>query len=146
MSIRKTVLFTIICLAITASFAFAQGTAPSAPAKVSISVKKTCPPYDDPKIKGDASPMADSIDANKDGRLTKEEWLAAGAPIGSFNSFTGKSKKDYVTRQEVLDETPPNGIDVDCDGKFTIEEFHNFGLQGPPGGGGNPEGGAPVQK
>jgi hypothetical protein len=143
MSIRKTVFFTIICLVMTGAFAFAQGSAPSSPAKAGATAKKTCPPYDDPKMKGDASPMADSIDANKDGKMTKEEYLKAGAPIESFNMFTEKSKKDYVTRQEMLDETPPDGIDVNCDGKFTIEEFHNFGLQGPPGGGGG-QGGAPA--
>ena len=158
MSIRKTVFFTIVCLAVTTSFAFAQGAAPSAPAKAgtSTSAQKTCPPYDDPKKKGDASPMADSIDANKDGKMTKEEYLKAGAPIESFNMFTSKSGKDYVTKQEMLDETPPDGIDTNCDGKFTIEEFHAFGLKGPQGGGqggapggapaGGGQGGAPAQK
>jgi len=147
MSIRKTVFFTIVCLAMTVSFAFAQGAAPAASAKAGASAQKTCPPYDDPKMKGDASPMADSIDANKDGKMTKEEWLKAGAPIASFEMFTGKSKKDYVTRQEMLDETPPNGVDANCDGKFTIEEFHNFGLKGPAGGapaGGSAPSGAPA--
>jgi hypothetical protein len=143
MIIRKTVFFTIVCLAVTVSFAFAQGAAPSAPAKASVSAKKTCPPYDDAKIKGDPTPIVDSIDADKDGKMTKEEWLKAGAPIESFQSFTGKSKKDFVSRQEFIDETPPNGVDANCDGKFTIEEFHNFGLQGPPGGGA-PGGAAPA--
>lgn len=142
MSMRKIVFLTFVCLAFTVSAAFAQGAAPTAPSKAAVSAKKTCPPYDDPKMKGDASPMADSIDANKDGKMTKEEWLKAGAPIDSFNMFTGKNKKDYVTKQEMLDEAPPNGVDADCDGKFTIEEFHNFGLQGPPGGA--PGGGAPA--
>jgi hypothetical protein len=139
MTIRKTVLFTFISIAVTASFAFAQGSASS---------KKTCPPYDDPKIKGDASPIVDAIDANKDGKMTKEEWLAAGAPIESFQSFMSKDKdkKGYVTRQEFIDETPPNGVDANCDGKFTIKEFHDFGLQGPPGGGSAPAGTVPAQK
>ena len=119
----------------TVSFAFAQG---------GTSAKKTCPPYDDPKIKGDPAPIVDSIDANKDGRMTKEEWLKAGAPIESFQSFTGKSKNDFVSRQEFMDETPPDGVDANCDGKFTIEEFHNFGLQGPPGGGAPGGGSAPA--
>jgi len=136
MSIRKTVFFTFVCMAISVSFAFAQG---------GSSAKKTCPPYDDGK-KGDPTPIVDAIDADKDGKMTKAEWEKAGAPIESFQSFIGKSKKDFVSRQEFMDETPPNGVDANCDGKFTIKEFHDFGLQGPPGGapGGAPAGGAPA--
>jgi hypothetical protein len=144
MSMKKIGFLTFVCLAFTVSFAFAQGAAPSAPSKAAVSAKKTCPPYDDPKIKGDASPIVDAIDKNKDGKMTKDEWLAAGAPIESFQSFTGKSKKDYVTREEFMTETPPNGVDANCDGKFTIEEFHNFGLQGPPKGGAPGGSGAPA--
>jgi hypothetical protein len=125
MSIKKTLFFTVVCLSMTASFALAQG-APSAPAKAAVSEKKTCPPYDDPKMKGDATPIAGAIDKNKDGKLTKEEWTAAGAPINSFNYFTQKSKKDFVTREEFLAEAPPNGIDANCDGKMTIQEFQEF--------------------
>lgn len=142
---KKTFLFTITCIAITASFAFAQSEA---------SDNKTCPPYDDPNKTYDASPIPASIDTNKDGKMTKEEWLAAGAPIASFQMFTERSENDYVTREEFLEETPPNGVDLNCDGKITIEEFHTFGLQGPPGGatgGGSASGsgaaeGAPPQK
>jgi hypothetical protein len=141
MSVKKLMILTFLCAVLSVSLAFAQGASKAASA--AGAAKKTCPPYDDPKIKGDASPMADSIDANKDGKMTKEEWLKAGAPIASFEMFTGKNKKDYVTKQEMLDETPPDGVDANCDGKFTIEEFHNFGLQGPPGGGA-PGGAAPA--
>jgi hypothetical protein len=146
MSMRKIVVLTFVCLAFTVSVAFAQGAAPTAPAKAAVSEKKTCPPYDDAKMKGDPAPIVDAIDKNKDGKMNKDEWLAAGAPIESFNSFIGKSKKDFVTREEFMTETPPNGVDANCDGKFTIEEFHNFGLQGPPGGapGGGAPGGAPA--
>ena len=138
MSIRKTFLFTIACIVLSVSFAFAQGDASS---------KKTCPPYDDPKMTYDASPIVASIDADKDGKMTKDEWNKAGAPIASYQMFTEKSKKDYVTKDEFMKETPPNGVDLNCDGKITIEEFHTFGLQGPPGGGGSggaPAGGAPA--
>ena len=138
MSIKRTVLFSILCMAVTVSYAFAQGGA---------SDKKTCPPYDDPNKTYDPSPIPASIDTNKDGKMTKEEWLAAGAPIASFQMFTERSKNDYVTVEEFLKETPPNGVDLDCDGKITIEEFHTFGLQGPPGGapgGDAPQGGAPI--
>jgi hypothetical protein len=158
MSIKKTLFLTVICLSMTASFALAQG-APSAPAKAAVSDKKTCPPYDDPKKKGDATPIADAIDANKDGKLTKEEWIAAGAPINSFKYFTEKSKKDFVTRQEFLDEAPPNGIDANCDGKMTIQEFQEFDKKqsqssgdkgaapaGAPPAGGSPAGGAQPKK
>jgi hypothetical protein len=152
MSIGKTVIFSIAWLAITASFAFSQGV-PSAPAKAVVSDNKSCPPYDDPKIKGDPSPIVDGIDANKDGKMTHEEWTKAGAPEDSWKYFMAKDKdkKGYVTRQEFIDNDPAPGVDLNCDGKFTIEEFHTFGLQGPKGGetppaGGNAPGGAPSQK
>jgi hypothetical protein len=155
MSMKKLMIFVFICAGLLLFVACATNAPKVATPKTvapltSASANKTCPPYDDPKIKGDATPIVDAIDANKDGKMTKEEWLKAGAPIESFQMFTEKSKKDYVTRQEFIDETPPNGVDANCDGKFTIKEFHDFGLQGPPGGGapggagGAPGGSAPA--
>jgi Ca2+-binding EF-hand superfamily protein len=104
-----------------------------------------CPPYPDGK-KADASPIVNAIDTNKDGRMTHEEWQAAGAPEPSWNMFMKKDKvkkQGYITREDFLTETPPNGIDTNCDGKITIEEFlatKKWKMGGPPGG---PPGGAP---
>jgi EF hand domain-containing protein len=99
-----------------------------------------CPPYPDGR-KADASPIVDAIDTNKDGKMTHEEWQAAGAPEASWNMFMKKDKirkQGYITREDFLSETPPNGIDTNCDGKITIEEFRatkkwKMGPGGPRG-------------
>ncbi len=100
-----------------------------------------CPPYPDGR-KSDASPIVDAIDTNHDGKMTKAEWDAAGAPEASWNMFMQKypeaTKAGYITREMFLKEAPPNGIDTNCDGKITIEEFRatkQWKMGGPPAGG-----------
>lgn len=104
-----------------------------------------CPPYSDGK-RFDASPIVDAIDADKDGRMTHEEWQAAEAPEASWNFFMAKERvnaQGYVSREDFLGESPPNGIDTDCDGKITIVEFlatKKWNMGPPPGGDGGPGG------
>jgi hypothetical protein len=142
--------FTFICLFLTASFAFAQG-APGGSAPAKASAQKTCPPYDDAKMKADATQIADAIDKNKDGRMTQEEWLAAGAPENSFKYFMAKDKdkKGYVTREVYLAETPPDGLDANCDGKLTLKEFQDFDRKNSAGStpaAASPSGGVSTKK
>jgi hypothetical protein len=87
-------------------------------------------------MKADASPIADVIDKNRDGKLTHEEWQAAGAPENSFKYFMAKEKdkKGYVRREEYLDEAPPDGLDANCDGKLTIKELQDFDKKQSAGG------------
>lgn len=90
--------------------------------------KGTCPPYSDNK-KFDSSPIVDAIDTNHDGKLTHEEWKKSGAPEASWNSFMSKEnikKQGYISRADFVSETPPDGVDANCDGKITLEEFLNF--------------------
>jgi hypothetical protein len=106
-----------------------------------------CPPYPDGR-KADASPIVDAIDTNKDGKMTHKEWQAAGAPEASWNMFMKKDKikkQGYITREDFLSETPPNGIDTNCDGKITIEEFRatKKWKMDPGGPGGAPPAAAP---
>jgi hypothetical protein len=107
-----------------------------------------CPPYADGR-KYDASPIVDAIDTNKDGKMTQAEWQAAQAPEPSWNMFMGKEKiksQGYITREDFLGETPPGGIDTDCDGKITIAEFlatKKWKMGPPPGGSGGPGGPPP---
>jgi hypothetical protein len=97
-----------------------------------------CPPYADGG-KYDASPIVDAIDADKDGRMTHEEWQAAEAPEPSWNMFNQKDKvrqQGYITREDFLTDTPPNGIDTNCDGRITLGEFlatKKWKTGGPPG-------------
>jgi hypothetical protein len=134
----------LICTA-WAGFALTQG------AIFASAQGGACPPYPDGR-KYDASPIVDAIDTNHDGKMTHEEWLAAGAPEASWNSFMRNEeikKQGYITREQFLAEAPPGGIDANCDGKITIEEFRatkKWKMGGPLAGGGAPgagPGGAP---
>ncbi|MFO1400990.1 MAG: hypothetical protein U1F30_07230 [Steroidobacteraceae bacterium] len=105
-----------------------------------------CPPYADGR-KFDAAPIVDAIDKDKDGRMTHAEWAAAEAPEPSWNFFMAKETikaQGYITRADFLAESPPNGIDTNCDGRITIEEFlatKKWQMGGPPPGGpGGPPG------
>ncbi len=105
-----------------------------------------CPPYDDGR-KFDAAPIVDAIDRNQDGKMMHAEWQAAEAPEASWNFFMAKEKikaQGYVSREDFLSESPPNGIDTDCDGRITIEEFlatKTWQMGGPPPDGvGGPSG------
>ena len=85
-----------------------------------------CPPYPDGR-KADPAPLFNAIDKNHDGKLTHEEWQAAGAPEPSWNAFNKKEtvkKNGYITLDDFLNDTPPNGIDTNCDGK--IAKHPNF--------------------
>ena len=96
-----------------------------------------CPPYADGR-KPDAAPIVDALDKNKDGKLSRREWQAAGAPEPSWNMFMQDKKireRGYITREEFLSVAPPDGIDVNCDGKITLEEFlatKQWKMAGPP--------------
>jgi hypothetical protein len=109
-----------------------------------------CPPYDDGGI-ADPTPLVNAIDLNHDGKLTHEEWQKVGAPEPSWNSFMSKprvKKNGYVTLYDFVFDTPPNGIDTNCDGQFTLDEFlatKNWKMGGGGSGapGGTPAGAAP---
>lgn len=109
-----------------------------------------CPPYDDGGI-ADPTPMVNAIDLNHDGKLTQEEWQQVGAPESSWNSFMGKArvkKNGYVTLYDFVFDTPPNGIDTNCDGQFTLDEFlatKSWKMGGDGSGAPPPSGQAPGQ-
>ena len=111
-----------------------------------------CPPYDEPGKTFDASPIVDAIDTNHDNIMTHEEWVAAEAPDPSWNAFMSKEKckkQGYITRDDFVNDSPPNGIDTDCDGLITLDEFlatKKWKMPGPPPGGDAPPGGAPPRK
>ena len=148
MQTSRIILAMLLCSALAGSV-FAQST-PTAQSQGGTPQKSGCPPYSDGR-KFDATPIVDAIDTNKDAMLTHEEWSTAGAPENSWNSFMKKEKvlkQGYITREDFLAETPPGGIDTDCNGKITIEEFRATIKMGAPGGarGGSSPAGAPPQK
>jgi hypothetical protein len=114
----------------------------------------TCPPYEDGSL-GDPTPLFNAIDLNHDGKLTQEEWKKVEAPEPSWQAFMKKAlvqKHGYITLFDFLTDSPPGGIDTNCDGEFSLDEFlatkkmkMGGGDSGGPGGasGGAPQGAAP---
>ena len=105
----------------------------------------------DPASNPDFSPVTAAVDTNKDGKMSRAEWEAAGLPDSSFNMF--EQERGYVTQEDYEKNAAPAGIDINGDGKLTVEEFIEFDKSmsgGPPGGGeggppaGGPQGGPPA--
>jgi hypothetical protein len=93
-------------------------------------------------IKLDQGPFVKAIDADKDGKVSKAEWLAIGAPEGIF-SHTDKNNDGYTTVEEMNETTPPDMADVNKDGKLTLEEFQAWRKADEAAAGNAPPQGAP---
>ena len=78
------------------------------------------------------NPIVNAIDTNMDNIMTHEEWIAAGAPESSWQGFVRASGTPYITREQFLAETPPGGIDKNCDGYISIWEFRDTVTGCPP--------------
>ena len=115
---RKSTLAVILfCLAIALP-AFAQ-----APAGAPQGTKDAAKSGTAVKLNADKTPLVTAIDTNKDGKMSHEEWKAAGMPESSFQKL---NKDGYVTKKIMEDNGDPAGIDANNDGKITLEEFLAF--------------------
>jgi hypothetical protein len=84
--------------------------------------------------KMDYSPFFEAVDKNHDGKLTREEWNAAGLKDKQFIQLTKypiyqkneKSDEQYVAKAYFEDMDSPAELDANKDGKVTLEEFINF--------------------
>ena len=82
----------------------------------------TAAPADSGCAQYDVSDIINSIDKNKNGKMTHEEWVEAAAPESSYKMFD-RDKRGYVTVQEFLAASPPPRIDANHDCKITLAEM-----------------------
>jgi len=97
-------------------------------------------------VKMDVAPFINSVDTNKDGNISIEEWKAAGLNENIFSIFDSKKQNSFA-KDVMANMTHPADIDANKDGKMTLEEFKNYtkSLGSQSGGqGGAPGGAAPA--
>lgn len=75
----------------------------------------------------DFNPTFDAMDANRDRRITREEWLAAGMSQKTydmlFTKMLDKDKDGCVSPGEFLGRKPQFEIDLDHDGSVSLKEY-----------------------
>lgn len=69
-------------------------------------------------------PFFDAVDTNKDGCMSKEEWLAAGLVEDTFNVVSKGAK--CITRKMMAESNPPAMLDENGDGILTLAEVQDF--------------------
>ena len=100
----------------------------------------------------DFHPAFDGIDANHDGKITKEEWLGSGLSQVSYDhlfKMLDSKNQGYLTYED-LAKMPMFEIDYNKDGKVSLAEYLKAqnsageavgkGGSGAPGGAGGPGG------
>lgn len=84
------------------------------------------------------------VNTSNDGKISKEEWKAAGLLDNVFTMIDTK-QQNYITKDELEAMQWPPDLDSNKDGILTVEKMKAFDKKmggGGPGGGG-PPGGAP---
>lgn len=157
MRLQKIIGMTIICLAVsTLAMAQPQGAPEGAPGGGAPG--GDAPGGDAVNSGLDMTPVYVAMDADKNGKIDKEEWLASGMNQDSyehlFNGMLDKDKDGYLTKEDIMGAIPMFEVDFDGDGKASMEEFAkanadaaaSMGAGGAPDGdtaGGAPGGAAP---
>jgi hypothetical protein len=75
------------------------------------------------KEKPNYQPLINTVDANKDGCMTKDEWNTAGAPMSFFNTLV---QDGCVTQKNISASKALEGVDLNNDGFVTILELKAF--------------------
>jgi hypothetical protein len=73
----------------------------------------------------DVTPLFDAVDTNHDGKITKEEWKAAGFPDQPFDMWD-PGKKGYLTKDVFGSFKHPAAMDTNNDGKLTREKMLSY--------------------
>ena len=136
MDIKRVIGITVICMAF-ATQVLAQG-APQGQA----------PGGQGGSSNLDMSPAFNSMDKDKDGKVTKEEFLATGMTQSMYDNLfvnmLDKNKDGVLTSDEL--GAPLFDVDTNKDGKCSLEEFVTANKDAEAqraAGGGQGEGGAP---
>jgi hypothetical protein len=84
------------------------------------------------------------VDTNNDGKISKEEWKAAGLMDMVF-SMVDTKKLGYIDKEELEATKFPAGIDANKDGILTVANMKAYDKTVGGGGGaaGGADGGAP---
>lgn len=72
----------------------------------------------------DLRPFFAAIDSDRDGCLTLAEWRRAGAPQSSYDGL--HDQQGCVTLARMSSTPAPPGIDLNNDGRLTLEEMKTF--------------------
>jgi hypothetical protein len=80
----------------------------------------------------DLSEFIAAVDTNHDGCISNEEWFAKGLPKSAHDMLVDANA--CVTLNSMRRVAPPPGIDLNGDGKLSLEEFIAFDRKGPPTG------------
>lgn len=72
----------------------------------------------------DVAPLIQAVDRNHDGCMDHAEWRGAGLPESAYAIL--KDGKGCVTLAAMNTNPAPDGIDLNGDGKLTVEEFRAF--------------------
>jgi hypothetical protein len=67
----------------------------------------------------DPTPFIQEVDTTDDGKVSKEEWKAAGLSDGLYARFD-KQNKGYITKDELAAMYHPPSMDPEKTGKFTL--------------------------
>jgi hypothetical protein len=150
MRIKKVISITVICLALPI-LALAQGGAPQgqAPAGAQGGAPGGAPGATGGNSTVDMSLAFTQMDKDKDGKVTKAEFLATGMTQSMYDNLfvnmLDKNKDGVMTKDEL--GVPMFDVDTNKDGKCSLEEFvvanKNAEAQRSAGGQSGQQSGAP---
>jgi hypothetical protein len=83
----------------------------------------------------DPTPFIQEVDTNKDGNVSREEWLAVGLLDDLYSRFD-KQNRGYITKEEMAAMYHPPAMDPEKSGKFTVAMLRAHIARQTAGGGG----------